>query len=131
MLSKDASPKTVDEYFKGFSSDVLARLTRLRELAKTTCPEAVELMSYGMPAYKYKGRPLIYFAAFPKHIGVYATPTAHVKFSKMLTKYKQGKGSVQFPLDQDLPVEMIREMIEFNVQEIDGQKVATVKRPRH
>ena len=69
-----------------------------------------------MPAYKINKKPLVYFGGFAKHIGFYATPTGHEKFKKQLSVYKQGKGSVQFPLDQQLPVALIKNIIKFRLK---------------
>ena len=70
-----------------------------------------------MPAYKTNGKPLIYFAAFKNHIGLYATPSGHTHFADALSQYKQGKGSVQFPNEQPLPLDLIAEIIAFRVEE--------------
>lgn len=70
-----------------------------------------------MPAYKLNGRPLVYFAGCKSHIGFYATPSGHIAFAKELSKYKQGKGSVQFPIDQPMPLELIAQIVEFRVIE--------------
>jgi uncharacterized protein YdhG (YjbR/CyaY superfamily) len=72
-----------------------------------------------MPAYKYRDKPPIYFAAFPHHIGLYATPSANSAFAKELSTYKVGKGSIQLPLDQGLPLDLVRQMIIFKMQEIN------------
>jgi uncharacterized protein YdhG (YjbR/CyaY superfamily) len=69
-----------------------------------------------MPAYKFNGKPLMYFAAYARHIGIYATPCSHEAFADELAAYKQGKGSVQFPLDRPLPVALIRRMIEHRTE---------------
>lgn len=110
-------PNNVDDYIKGFPTDVQEILSKIRTLVKKTAPEALESISYGMPGYKTNGKPLVYFAAFKKHIGFYATPTGHVKFAKELSRYKQGKGSVQFPLDEVMPYDLIVRIIEFRVAE--------------
>lgn len=78
---------------------------------------AEEGISYGMPAYKMNGRPLVYFAAFKNHIGFYATPTGHAAFAKELSGYKQGKGSVQFPVDEPMPLQLIADIVKFRVEE--------------
>jgi uncharacterized protein YdhG (YjbR/CyaY superfamily) len=78
-------------------------------------PGAVESISYGMPAYKLNGKPLVYFAAFKNHIGFYATPTGHEAFAKELSIYKQGKGSVQFPVNKPMPLKLVAEMVKFKV----------------
>lgn len=85
-------------------------------------PSASEGFSYGMPAYKFKNKPLVYFAAFKEHIGVYALPSTHIAFDEALSAYKRGKGSVQFPHDQPLPMDVIGAMIEFNADKISGSK---------
>ena len=108
-------PKNVDDYIKQFPPETQSRLNALREMIRQEVPAAVESISYGMPAYKFKGKPLIYFAAYDHHIGIYATPQAHEKFAQELKGYKQGKGSVQFPLDQDLPLPLIRSMLLFKL----------------
>ena len=77
---------------------------------------AEELISYRMPAYKYKGV-LVYFAGYRNHIGFYATPTGHTQFKKDLSKYKTGRGSVQFPLSEPLPLALISKMVAFKVRE--------------
>jgi uncharacterized protein YdhG (YjbR/CyaY superfamily) len=70
-----------------------------------------------MPGYKTNGKPLVYFAGYKNHIGFYATPQGHTEFSKELSTYKSGKGSVQFPLDQPIPVDLIGRIVEFRVKE--------------
>ncbi len=107
----------VETYIKSFPAEVQIVLNQVRETIKASAPEATESMSYGMPAYKTNGRPLVYFAAFKQHIGFYATPTGHTKFAKDLSKYKQGKGSVQFPLDKPMPLALIKRIVIFRVKE--------------
>jgi uncharacterized protein YdhG (YjbR/CyaY superfamily) len=70
-----------------------------------------------MPAYKTEGRPLVYFAGFKNHIGFYALPSGHEKFASELSRYQQGKGSVQFPLDKPIPFDLIKRIVEFRVKE--------------
>jgi uncharacterized protein YdhG (YjbR/CyaY superfamily) len=107
----------VDQYIQGFEEETQERLVSIRKLIRETAPEAVESISYGMPAYKVNGKPLVYFAGYKSHIGFYATPTGHKAFEKELSKYKQGKGSVQFPLNEPLPVKLIKEIVLFRVAE--------------
>ncbi|MBA4408581.1 MAG: DUF1801 domain-containing protein [Bacteroidota bacterium] len=92
-------------------------LNQVRSTIRQAAPEAEESISYGMPAYKLNGRRLVYFAGFKNHIGFYATPSGHSEFAKELSKYKQGKGSVQFPLDQPMPLELIAQIVEFRAFE--------------
>lgn len=107
----------VDAYIQSFPLEVRTILEQIRQIVKETAPDAVEGFAYQMPSYKTQGKPLVYFAGFKKHIGFYATPSGHTAFAKELAKYKQGRGSVQFPLDQPIPFELIREMVAFRVEE--------------
>lgn len=109
---------TVDKYLENFSGETHQRLETIREAIKQEAPEAIESIAYGMPAYKLHGKPLVYFAGYSKHLGFYATPNGHKAFEKKFSKYKQGKGSVQFPLDQPLPIDLIREVIRYRIQQI-------------
>jgi uncharacterized protein YdhG (YjbR/CyaY superfamily) len=115
----------VDQYIQGFEEETQERLTAIRKLILETAPEAVESISYGMPAYKVNGKPLVYFAGYKSHVGFYATPTGHKAFEKELSKYKQGKGSVQFPLNEALPTKLIKEIVLFRLAEnenLSGKK---------
>ncbi|HPF12048.1 MAG TPA: DUF1801 domain-containing protein [Flavobacteriaceae bacterium] len=113
---------TVDAYIEGFSQELQALLQQVRQTILAHAPQAVESISYGMPAYKTQKRPLVYFAGYDKHIGFYATPSGHAQFAKKLAKYKQGKGSVQFPLDQPIPFDLIAEIVAFRVKENEAKK---------
>jgi uncharacterized protein YdhG (YjbR/CyaY superfamily) len=108
----------VNQYIDQFAPEIGQRLTQIRELVKTAYPEAVESISYGMPAYKLDKKPLVYFAGYEKHIGIYALPFTHQQFANELAGFKQGKGSVQFPNSQELPLELIQKMIAFRAREI-------------
>jgi uncharacterized protein YdhG (YjbR/CyaY superfamily) len=117
--------KSVDEYIRTFPSDTQLLLDKVRATIKEAAPEAVESIAYGMPAYKTNGKPLVYFAGFKNHIGFYATPTGHSKFASELSKYKQGKGSVQFPLDKPIPFELIGRIVEYRVKENIVKKIGS------
>ena len=108
---------TVGAYIASFPPPVQERLERMRSLIRKHAPDAEELISYGMPGYKLHKKPLVYFAGYAHHIGFYAMPTGHEKFAKQLSVYKQGKGSVQFPLDEPLPEELIIAIVKFRVAE--------------
>lgn len=107
---------TVEEYIHSFPEDTGELLRQVRALVRTCVPEAVESISYGMPAYKLNGRPLVYFAAFKNHIGLYATPSGHAAFAEELSRYKQGRGSVQFPLNEPLPFDLIARIVKFRAE---------------
>jgi uncharacterized protein YdhG (YjbR/CyaY superfamily) len=108
--------KDIDSYIATFPKDVQALLEQVRTAIKTSAPKAEEVISYNMPAFKYYGV-LVYFAAYKQHIGFYSLPSGHKAFEKELSKYKQGKGSVQFPLDKPMPLALIKKMVKFRVKE--------------
>lgn len=109
-------PATINEYIAGYPNDVQAVLHQVRATIRKAAPEAQEGIAYGMPAFTLHG-PLVYFGAFKSHIGFYATPTGHEAFKEELSPYKQGKGSVQFPLDKPLPLDLISRIVKFRVAE--------------
>lgn len=129
---KSAKPKSaknttgtgIDAYIETFPPAVRKALKQLRTIIKRVAPQATEKFSYGMPAFDLSG-PLVYFAGYKTHIGFYATPTGHAAFAKELTRYKTGKGSVQFPLGEPLPVKLIEKMVRFRVKENLGKKNGT------
>ncbi len=106
----------VDKYIAEFPVEVQEILQTVRKIIQETAPAAVEKLAYGMPGYKLKGKPLVYFAGYVKHIGFYATPVAHEVFAEELNGYKQGKGSVQFPLNKPMPYDLIKRIIEFKMK---------------
>ncbi|MBP6550702.1 MAG: DUF1801 domain-containing protein [Flavobacterium sp.] len=108
--------KNIDDYIAIQTPEVQILLEQMRQTIKNAAPEAEELISYNMPAFKYHGM-LVYFAAYKNHIGFYATPTGHSEFKEELSIYKQGKGSVQFPLNQVLPLELISRIVKFRMEE--------------
>ena len=109
---------TVDSYLLELPAYQRESAEALRDLIQRTFPEAVEHFAYGMPAYKLRGKPLVYFAVYSKHLGVYALPAAHAEFAAELASFKQGKGSVQFPWAQPLPLELIGRMVAWNAGRI-------------
>ena len=119
--------ETVDNYIKTFPENVQILLKQIRATIKENAPEAEESIAYQMPAYKTNGKPLVYFAGFKNHIGFYATPTGHAQFEKELSKYKQGKGSVQFPLDKPIPLTLIARIVKFRVE---GNSIKKIKRTK-
>src|SRR2546426_1510767 len=113
--------KTIDEYIKASPTDVQGILQSLRLTIREAAPEAVETISYQMPTFKLNGRGLVYFAAFKNHIGFYPIPSGVEALEKELSPYKQGKGSVQFPIDQPVPYDLVRRIVTFRVNENLGK----------
>lgn len=109
---------SVDEYIAQFS-DIQVRniLNKIRSLVAENAPDAIECIAYNMPAYKLHKKPLVYYAGYAHHIGFYALPTGNTAFQNELKKYKTGKGSIQFPLDNDMPYDLIKQIVLFRVAE--------------
>ena len=108
---------TVDEYISDFPKEIRDILQSLRKVISETAPEATETISYNMPAFKMK-KVLVYFAAFKSHIGFYALPSGNEAFQKELSQYKTGKGSIQFPINQEIPIELVKKIVTFRITEI-------------
>lgn len=115
---KKTAAASVDQYIKQFPGETQKRLESIRACVDKAAPAANEGISYGMPAYKLNGKPLVYFASYEHHIGFYGTPSTHIAFAKQLAKFKQGKGSVQFPHAQSLPLTLIKAMVKFRVNAV-------------
>jgi uncharacterized protein YdhG (YjbR/CyaY superfamily) len=109
--------KNMNEYISGFPKDVQALLEQVRNTIKKAAPGAEERISYGIPAFNLNNRYLIYFAGFKNHISVYPAPRESEEFKEKLSKYKGGKGTVQFPLDKPLPLGLIMQIVKFKVKE--------------
>ncbi|KGP81419.1 MULTISPECIES: iron chaperone [unclassified Paenibacillus] len=118
----------VDEYISQFPSDVQDKLQALRQIIRASAPNAVEKISYKMPTYAEHGN-LVHFAAYAKHIGFYPSASGIEAFKEELSRYKGAKGSVQFPIDQPLPEELIRRIVEFRVQ-ANAKKALEKKRKK-
>ena len=109
--------ETVDAYISAQPTDMQPQLTELRQAIIKAASAAEESISYGMPAYRYIGKPLVYFAANKKHIGFYALPSAIALFKKELASYDVSKGTIRFPLGQPLPLKLISTIVKFRVEE--------------
>ncbi|NOU18089.1 MAG: hypothetical protein HOO91_11095 [Bacteroidales bacterium] len=106
----------IDIYISGFPKEVQILLEQVRTTIRQIAPDAEETIKYAIPTFVLNGN-LVHFAAFKNHIGFYPVPSGIEAFKKELSIYKQGKGSVQFPLDQPIPVELIAKIVKFRVAE--------------
>src|SRR4029079_10443108 len=109
---------TIDEYIAGFPPETQRILQELRSLIREHAPDATETISYAMAAFDLNGQHLVFFAGYPQHVGFYPIPSGMDAFKEELSRYKTGKGSVQFPLEEPLPHDLIRRIVEFRVAEI-------------
>lgn len=114
---------TIDEYIASFPKNIQQLLKQMRSTIKEAAPGAQEAIKYAMPCFVLNGN-LVYFAGYKNHIGFYSAPTGSDVFKKELSAYKTGKGSVQFPLDKPLPLDLITKMVKFKVKQ-NASKAAT------
>jgi uncharacterized protein YdhG (YjbR/CyaY superfamily) len=117
-----AKPETIDAYIAGFPENVQEILQQIRKTIQKAAPDAKEAISYAMPTFKLNGN-LVHFAAYKNHIGLYPAPQGIEAFKKELSVYKGAKGSVQFPLDQPMPLALITKIVKFRVaQSLEKKK---------
>lgn len=114
-------PENIDEYIAVFPEEVRKKLSLIRKTILKSAPEAEELMSYRMPAYRM-GEILVYFAGYKNHIGFYPTSSAIDAFRSELSEYTFGRGSIRFPLDKPVPYNLIAEIVRFRVAETAMKK---------
>jgi uncharacterized protein YdhG (YjbR/CyaY superfamily) len=114
---------TIDTYIAGFPPDIQERLQAVRAVIRETAPDAVERIAYGMPTYALHGN-LVHFAAFKHHIGFYPTPTGIEAFTEELARYGSSKGAVRLPLDEPLPLDLIRRIVQHRVAENKAKAAA-------
>lgn len=115
-MEKRKTPESVEAYISEYPAEVQEKLNDIRRVVKKTAPEAVEKISYGMPAYTLKGM-LLYFAVHTNHIGLYPYPSAMEAFKKEIAQYHSAKSTIRFPLDKPLPLKLISEIVAFRAQE--------------
>jgi uncharacterized protein YdhG (YjbR/CyaY superfamily) len=118
-------PNNTDEYIAAYPAAIQKRLQDIREVIKKAVPQAQEVISYGMPAYKLNSV-LVYFAGWDKHVGFYPGAGAIAHFKDELSAYKGAKGSVQFPLDEQLPIDIINRIVAYRIKE--DEELAAKKR---
>ncbi|MBO9672519.1 MAG: DUF1801 domain-containing protein [Sphingobacteriaceae bacterium] len=118
-------PENIDQYIANFPAATQKLLQQVRETIHLAVPEAKEVISYGMPAFKQKGI-LVYFAGYAKHIGFYPTGSGIEAFKDEFSGYKWSKGAVQFPLNKPLPLELIKRITQFKAER-DLQKASKKK----
>ena len=116
MNATGAAPASLDAYIAAQARAVQPVLQRIRAIVREEAPQAVEIISYRIPAFK-QGSVLIYFAAFSKHIGVYPPVQGDAALLEALAPYRGPKGNLSFPLDQDMPYELIRRVARQRVLE--------------
>ncbi len=127
MKTKQTGPKTIDEYIAGFPKEVQEILEKTRSTIRKAAPDAEETISYMIPTFTLKGKYLIYFAAYKKHIGVYPVPAADAELNEELSVYQTGKGTLQLPLDKPIPLDLITKIVKLRVKENLAKETAKEK----
>jgi uncharacterized protein YdhG (YjbR/CyaY superfamily) len=117
MRDNQTAPKDIDGYIARFPSDVQKILEKIPTAIKKAAPDAEETISYQIPTFTLKGRYLVYFAAYKKHISIYPAPRGSEEFKEALSAYEGGKGTVRFPLDKTIPFDLISRIVKFRVKE--------------
>ena len=121
MVASRSTANSIDEYIAGFPPETQKVLQEVRVLIKASAPGATETISYAIPTFDLNGRHLVHFAGYEKHVGFYPSRRGVEAFKEELKPYKSGKGSVQFPLGQPLPTDLIRRIVELRVEEATGK----------
>lgn len=129
MTDKLPVARTVDEYISRYPAEVQPVLEKIRKTIRKAAPKADEVISYQIPGYMYKGM-LIFFAAFKNHISVYPAPRGSAAFKKELSAYRGGKGTVQFPIDEPIPFDLISRMTKFRMKDNEQRAAAKEKTKR-
>lgn len=115
MKAASTTPANIDEYIATFPQEVQVTLEKLRQTIRKAAPDATEKISYQMPTFYLNGN-LVHFAAYKNHIGFYPAPSGIVAFHNELKKYKTSKGAVQFPIDEAIPLVLVKKIVAFRVK---------------
>jgi uncharacterized protein YdhG (YjbR/CyaY superfamily) len=116
-VAERSKARSIDEYIEEFPPDSRRVLEELRSTIRAAAPGATETMSYAIPTFDLNGRHLVHFAGYAKHVGFYPAPSGIAAFGDELARFKRAKGSVQFPLDEPLPADLVRRIVAFRVDE--------------
>ena len=114
--------KEIDNYIQKYPKNAVDVLEKIRQLIREVVPDAVEVMSYGIPTFDLAGKHLVHFGAFKNHISFFPTSSPIPVFKKELKNYKTSKGTIQFPLNEKIPYDLIRRIVIFRVKEVTSQK---------
>lgn len=111
----------IKKYIDSFDKPTQVKLNQIRDAIVKLAPQATERICMGIPTYELNGKWFIHFAAYKKHIGFYPDPVTITAFKDQLKDYKTSKGTVQFPLNKDLPLKLINEMIEYRIKDMESK----------
>jgi uncharacterized protein YdhG (YjbR/CyaY superfamily) len=118
MTASSEAGNPVDAYIATFPDEIGQKLQHIREVIHEEAPDATEAIKYGIPTFVQDGKSLIHFAGYKRHIGIYPTPSGMDAFASELARYKKSKGTVQLPLDEPLPLDLVRKLTRFRIEEV-------------
>lgn len=127
MRMDQTAPEDIDAYIANFPADIQEKLAQIRQVVREAAPDAEETIKYQIPTFTLKGN-LVHFAAFKNHIGFYPAPSGIEKFQEELSAYEGAKGTVRFPLDKPLPLDLISRIVKFRVEDNLERAEARAKR---
>jgi uncharacterized protein YdhG (YjbR/CyaY superfamily) len=116
MPTAKKSHVTIDDYISSLPKNIQIILIKLRDVINRASPEAEETISYGIPTFKLNGN-LVHFAGYKNHIGFYPTPSGIEAFREELSSYELSKGTIKFPIEKPIPLDLVRKIVEFRVKE--------------
>jgi uncharacterized protein YdhG (YjbR/CyaY superfamily) len=117
-----SAPKDIDTYLAGFPAETVSRLSRIREIVGEMAPDATETISYGVPTFDLAGKHLVHFAGYPRHIGMYPVFAEMDGLPEDLRPYLHGRGTVRFPLSEQLPEDLVRWVVQAQLQRLGGER---------
>lgn len=124
-MDAKVTPTTIEEYIAAYPADVQERLRAMHQAVRSVAPDAAEKIGYGIPTFTLNGKNLVHFGASKKHIGFYPTPSGIENFAEDFSRYEGAKGSVQFPLDQPLPLDLVKRVTAWRVEQLTAAKKKT------
>jgi len=128
MKTSSSEPRDIDGYIGSCPRNVRTMLEQVRATIRTAAPDATETIKYGIPTF-VQNENLVHFAAFKKHIGFYPSPSGIIAFKEDLSRFKSAKGSVQFPLDEPMPLTLIARIVKFRVKEVRAKSMPKRRKP--
>lgn len=120
-MASAPKPSSIDEYIAGFPPETRKVLEEMRAIIRSAAPGATERISYGLGTFDLDGQPLAYFAGWKKHVSFYPAPSGVPEWQEALKPYKTSKATVQFPLGQPLPADLISKLVQFRIQQLIGE----------
>ena len=117
MKSEKIRFSSIDEYIESFPGDIQEIMNKIRETIKAAAPDAGEKISYNMPTFTLNGKYLVYFAGWKNHIAFYGAPKGNPEFNEDLTAYESGQGTLQFPYEKPMPLDLITKIVKFRAAE--------------